>query len=638
MPAAPAELQRIVRKCLAKDPEDRYQSMKEVAIDLRDLRRQLDSGAIVAPAAAAATRPRMNRALVLAAGAVALAAVVSAAVYLSRRDTAAPPHDLQLSRVTQSGNVIDAAISPDGKYFAYVESQGGRQSLWYRQMSGTRALELVPPAPQGYWGVTFSRDATSIYYAIKSATEPLGALFEIPVLGGTPRRVLGGIDSKPGLSPDGSRLVYLRAGYPQDTISAVMVAAADGTGARALATVRAPDLFAPGFFASPSWSPDGTRIAATTRNGQKREAHLVLIDPASGAVTSMPGVYASANFAEWLPDGTGIVFSGTLKDGGVPTPGGQLLLQPYPSGAVRRITNDLVDYRTGHVTADGRSILAVGFDATLNLWTAPLANPSAIQKLPSLISDGRFGVAWSGDGQRIYFGGSSRDLRQISSIARDGSDRREFAHDNHASWPALSPDGSFIVFFGSHGGQFGVWRARLDGTDVRPLAPVSDAAYQNISPDGRWLYYTSAVTGVLSTWRVPTDGSAPPALVAAGLERAAVSPDGRMLAGIYSPVANGPQSLGILPSAGGAPVNVFPGMAAATGAGNFVWGLDGKSVLYTTVERSNIWRQRLSGGAPEKVTSYSDLTIFRFDLSRDGQLALARGTQTRDAVLISNFR
>jgi hypothetical protein len=56
------------------------------------------------------------------------------------------------------------------------------------------------------------------------------------------------------------------------------------------------------------------------------------------------------------------------------------------------------------------------------------------------------------------------------------------------------------------------------------------------------------------------------------------------------------------------------------------------------VERSNIWRQRLSGGAPEKVTSYSDLTIFRFDLSRNGDLALARGTQTRDAVLISNFR
>jgi hypothetical protein len=75
----------------------------------------------------------------------------------------------------------------------------------------------------------------------------------------------------------------------------------------------------------------------------------------------------------------------------------------------------------------------------------------------------------------------------------------------------------------------------------------------------------------------------------------------------------------------------------ATGSGSIAWDPAGTSVLYTNVERANIWRQRLSGGPPEKVTAYSDLSIFYFSVSRDGSLALARGTQTRDAVLITNF-
>jgi hypothetical protein len=352
----------------------------------------------------------------------------------------------------------------------------------------------------------------------------------------------------------------------------------------------------------------------------------------------MPGRYATATFVEWLPDGSGIVFVGTLKDGGVPVAGGQLLLQPYPSGPVRRLTNDFVDYRTAHVTADGRSILAVGFDATVSLYTAPLANPAAIQKLPTLIGDGRFGVDWSADGQRLFFGGTVRDRRQISSIARDGTDRREFAAEGHASWPTVAPDGSFITFFGTHGGQFALWRARLDGGDVRPLAADSDPSYETLSPDGKWLYYSSSTSGTDSTWRAPTDGSARPALVVSGLTRAAVSPDGTLLAGLYIPTSESPLALAILPAGGGAPLHVFPGFAPAAGTSSIAWDLDGTSVLYTTVERTNVWRQRLAGGPPGQITSYSELTIFRFALSRDGQLALARGTQMRDAVLMTNFR
>ncbi len=634
MPSAPSELQRIVRKCLAKDPDERYQSMKEVAIDLRDLRRQLESGAIALPAAAVPAR----RSSVVPIVVVALAVLAAAAVYwLTHRAAPAAGSQLQMTRITQSGNVIDAAISPDGKYFAYVESAEGRQGLWYRQMNGSRALELVPGGRVGFWGIAFSREGTSIYYALKSNVETQGTLFEIPVLGGTPRRVLSGIDSAANPSADGTRLVYLRVDYPTTGSSAVMVAAADGSGARALATVKAPDLFAPGFFAAASWSPDGAHIAATVRNGKTRDARLVTIDAVSGAVTDMPGRYRDATFTEWLPDGSGIVLTAQPLSAS-PGPGGQVMIQPYPSGEIRWITHDFSDYRVAHVTADGRSMLSVSFDATVAIWVAPFNDPGAAHKLPSVISDGRYGLAWSADGRRVYFGGATRDHRELWSMAPDGSDRQQLPVDGQSISPAPSPDGTFIAFFGDRSGEAGIWRAGPSGNDARLLAAVSDPSYLTMSPDGRWVYFTSSMSGVASTWRVPSAGGAP-AVVAPGLERAAVSPDGRFLAGVYAASPTAALALGILPVDGGPPVQAFPGFAQATASGSLAWTPDGQNVLYTNVERLNIWRQRLAGGAPEKITNYSDLMIFRFALSPDGrQLALARGTQQRDAVLISNFR
>jgi Tol biopolymer transport system component len=253
-----------------------------------------------------------------------------------------------------------------------------------------------------------------------------------------------------------------------------------------------------------------------------------------------------------------------------------------------------------------------------------------------VISDGRYGVTWSADGRRIYFGGAAREHREIWSMAPDGSDRQQLPVDGQSISPALSPDGAFIVFFGDRGGEAGVWRASSGGTDMRLLAAVSDPTY--LATDGRWVYFTSSMSGVASTWRVPSTGGAP-ALVMPHLERAAVSPDGRFLAGLYAATPSAPLALGIVPADGGPPAQAFPGFVQASASGSIAWTHDGQSVLYTNVERLNVWRQRLTGGAPEKITNYSDLMIFRFAVSPDGrQLALARGTQTRDAVLITNFR
>jgi eukaryotic-like serine/threonine-protein kinase len=637
LPAAPPELQRIVRKSLAKDPEDRYQSFKDLAIDLRDLRRQLDSG----PVAAAVEPARRSARALVGYGLIVLLAVAAggfAAWRMRHAESAGVSRPLEFEMLTSSGSVIDAAPSPDGKYLAYVDSSGGKQGLWLRQLGGTHAIELVPGAVVGFWGLTFSNDGTSLYYVIKATGDPDGTLYQIPVLGGTPRRVLSGIDSPVSFAPDGSRFAYLRVAHPAPGSSAVMVAAADGSGARPLVTRSAPDLIAPGFFAAPSWSRDGARIVVGVRNGTTRDARLVVIDATTGSTADLPERYGDVTFTYWLPDGSGFLFVARTPGTAAPGFGGQIYFQPYPSGAARRVTNDLVDYRVARVPADGASIVTIGFDASVGIWTAPLDNPAAARKLPTLRGDGLFGAVWTHDAQRILIGTYIRDSREIWSITPDGLDRREFITEGGALWPCPSPDGRFVAFYSSRRGQLGIWRAKPDGSEPRLVTATADPSYLNVSPDSQWIYFTSAKSGASSTWRAPADGG-DAVLVAPRLERGAVSPDGTLLAGAYAEMPSGRRSLGILPVDGGPPAHLFPDFAIPSGAGMIGWTPDGGSVLYTTVERNNIWRQRLTGGPPEKLTAYADLGIFRFDLSRDGrQLAMVRGTQMRDAFLIRNFR
>ena len=128
--------------------------------------------------------------------------------------------------------------------------------------------------------------------------------------------------------------------------NSIVIADVDGSNVRVLATKTPPELFAPGFFTTPSWSPDGLRIAAALRNRATRDAGLVTIDVADGAVHPIGERFGEATFTSWLPDGSGIVF--VAREFGMPGTGngGQLWLQPYPSGPVRRITSDVVDTAT----------------------------------------------------------------------------------------------------------------------------------------------------------------------------------------------------------------------------------------------------------------------------------------------------
>jgi eukaryotic-like serine/threonine-protein kinase len=634
VPSVPDGLEPIVRKCLAKDPAQRYGSMREVAADLREVRRKMnDTGVVEVP------RRQKSRNLLAAGLAVVLVAGVAAAWWMNRRFATATGASgrVSIERLTTTGTAIDAAISPDGRQLAWVESAGGLQGLRLRRLDQGQTIELVPAAVVGFWGISFTPDGSRIFYATKSAQSPAGRLFEVSVQGGPSTPVLDGIDSTTAFSRDGRRIAFYRAGFPEPGRTSLVTADVDGNNLHALLTVQAPEFFVPAFFAAPSWSPDSDHISAVIHNGSTGEAVLVTVHTQSGARQQFPRRFRDATFTSWLPDGSGILFVADQADEFREYPR-KVWHQPYPTGEPHRVTPDLLEYRNVSVRADGASFVSVGLDAAYSLWRIPLQSRSP-QRIASERYDGLLGVAPLPDGRTIVSSGE-RGNTQLALIEREGPGRKILTKEGTNLWPAVSAEGNTVAFVSNRDGQTGVWRMNVDGSGARRLAHLPRPAWLSITPDGRFVICASVgeAGSAVATWRISIDGGEP-TLIAPGIDRPAVSPDGKLLAGINVATGANRLTLVTMPLDGSAPARVLGTIAPATANGLMEWTADGNGILFSTVERTNVWLQPLSGEPPVRVTDLSSLDIVRGRRTPDGKsLIVARGSAQTDAYLVSNFR
>ena len=322
---------------------------------------------------------------------------------------------------------------------------------------------------------------------------------------------------------------------------------------------------------------------------------------------------------------------------GPPATAARSTFQPFPSGPLRHVTNDVVEYRNVSISEDGRSLVSVGFDTAVRLYEVPYAGGEE-RRIDGTRYDGASGVAWMPDSRRFVFGRPVQGQRTLWSAAADGSDPRQLTSEGTSAWPAVSADGRSLVFFGDRGEDSGIWRSDADGSNPRLLAKVVDAAAIVFAPDQRSVYFTSTTSGAPATYRLSIDGGEP-TVVAPLLERAGLSHDGRLLAGVYRENARAPLTIGVIDAQTGKPVHTFRDFTPASGSGAFGWAPDDKAIIYSTVERTNVWRRSLADGRETRVTNFTDLAILRFALSPDGRtLLLCRGTTLRDAFLISGFR
>ena len=258
--------------------------------------------------------------------------------------------------------------------------------------------------------------------------------------------------------------------------------------------------------------------------------------------------------------------------------------------------------------------------------------------------DGDNGLAWTPDGKIVYrtvFNGRY-DLWEMGA---DGSNPRRLTNNDASSisnFPSVSLRGGFIAFTRwSENNQANIWRMNMDGGNLKRLTEGERDFPSAISPDDRWVVFARVQGGKSVLMKVPSEGGPASQLTDYSSYSPSVSPDSKWIACIYSPGQNQPLSLAIVPFAGGQPAQVFPlpATAAAPTVAPLAWTPDGHAISFINSVNGvgNIWEQPVAGGPPKPVAHFTSDRIFWFDWSRDGRLALSRGTDSTDAVLIRNF-
>lgn len=661
-PDLPNELEHHILKLLEKDRDLRYQSAAELRADLKRLKRDTDSTQAVSTAGAGEStartaaymppKPASSRGTAIAEGArrhklgfgvIALMAalVLAAAAYgvyaLLHRPRAAPFQNMKIGKLTDSGKAFMAAISPDGKYVVHVVEDAGQESLWIRHIPTNSVTQIAPPANTQYSGLTFSPDGGYIYYTRQEKDHPgLGLLYQIPVLGGTPRLLITDVDSSISFSPDASQFAFRRDSSMKKT-SSVMIANADGSHERTVAEQPFPENFG----GAPSWSPDGKVIATMDFFGQKTGelGQFVALDVATGRKTQIAPFSRVGQVlgSSWLPDGSGLLITDNGPSNNWTT---QIGFVSYPAGEYRPVTNDLNRYADAITTTrDGRALVTVVTASSNNIWIMP-ASGMAAQAVQ--ISSGQAEAAnldWAADGRILAATKSSQGF-EFNLRNRDGSGKTNVLEDPAPSFdPSVCGDGRHIVFVSvrSQNGKT-IWRMDTSGGNLKEIS--SGPANQNprCSPDGQWVVY-QALNDNGNIWKVPIDGGTATTLSPRTGYSPALSMDGKMIAfgTVEGTVPNFRTLWLIVPSSGGDPLYTVTADVRATQRLRFT--PDGKSLAYVVSERgvSNIWTMPLTGGAPKQLTDFKTDLIFDFAWSHDGKfLALSRGEISRDVVLLTD--
>jgi serine/threonine protein kinase len=651
------EFVHVINRALEKEADDRYQSINDLLIDLRRLKRDsdkvsrasLDGISSTASGQRTIARERSKSASpyhriiwpIVALAGVAAVIVLLVLKYTGSEQPAPQSQQMQITRVTYSGKAKEAAVSPDGNYIVYIQTDKGKESLWLRQVATNSNIEILDPREVKLSGLKFSPDGNYVYYITERAEGSVrNILSKIPVLGGNPVKVLEDVPTPITFSPDGERFAFVRYDWQKNS-SSLVIANKDGSGQRTLAEKKFPGFF--GRFGA-AWSPDGKVIACEEVVPDRFDpSAIIAVSVDDGSISRIGSLlWGAMGGLHWLNDGSGLIFPVAVRSTGYFY---QVWYASYPNGTARRITNDLNNYLYVSLTADSRTLITVQSEWLSNLWTAPFENLGNARQISSGKYDGYFGVSWTPDGRIVH---GSRDFN-IWLMEADGSNPRLLTMDEPNNWrPMATPDGRYIVFcsWREGGGTEGVnvWRMDMDGGNLKCMVSNVTLGYPSCSPDGKWIAFHSWISGgdLVTLHRVSIDGGEPIQLNDDWCAYPAISPDGTMIACYYRVDFSQPEGMiALIPSEGGDTIKTFEVSPDHVKMPGIRWLADGSAVTYVTwsAGASNIWSQPIDGSPPIQLTQFTSKRIFAFDWSHDGKhLVCARGDYEDDVVMIKNFR
>ena len=663
-PLLPPQLDEVVSKCLEKDRDLRCQSAAELRADLKRIKRgsSASSGGTArtpSPASSSVPVPASASSQVLAASASAptvaanqhrslhrrlmLSLIIAAVVIgialglyktLSPSKPAINPLNMQITKLTESGAAGSGAISPDGRYLAYIR-RGEQSSLWMKQVATGSEAQVVAPGPGHFvFRPTFSPDGNYIYYEHSDPqNEDEIVLYSVPSLGGTPQRILSDVHTAVSFSPDGKQLVFLRHD-PGEKNSELVFTNSDGSNRRAV--TEAPDLAIAG--STIAWSADGKWIAVCEYTLASTNLSTVLVLDSSGrAVKSFP-LQLLVDGIAWLPDSSGIFLQTRSRESNFHR---QIKFQPYPSGALQNVTNDLNEYQDVTVTADGKSLATVQEQSSYAVYVgaAPSKWPANITVSSTPVTTGQTEggwLAWTQDGKLLF---DDNDFHVFKANS-DGTSRVRVPDRDTSAAELISCGPDALVYATLHNNNLNLFRMASASGEAKQLTSERDAESPVCTRDGKTLYYNDNLDTLLK--RVSTTGGTPEVVAKNVVRGASLSPDDKRLA-FFQILGQGTArkaQIVVQDVDGGNKIEISSeGVLQRPD-----WAPDGRALILDkrTGAGANLFYQPLDGSKPTQLTHFTTepLSVSAYAISFDGkQIAITRAkVNDSDLVMFSNFR
>jgi len=642
----PSAIRRLLRRCLQKDARRRLHDIADARIELEEAMSTADEHAPVRTA-----RPWYRLAIsALALGiAAALVLLWAARDRFGRREAEPPPPDIRAIRLTDLPGLEESpAISPDGKSVAFTAGISGKRQVFVRLMAGGAPLQVTRDAVD-HECPRWSPDSSSILYfspAVSGAVQ--GSLWEIPALGGVPRRVVNSLGCA-DLNPRDGRLALFRLGK-----EGIQLVTAPTDDSRFDMVAQ----FAPTtYYLYPRWSPDGKWIAF--QRGDSIRFDIFVAPTTGGQPRQLTHDNDMMSGFAWLPDSTGIVYSsnrgGTMPY--LPTLG--LWQVTLRNGRVRRVTSGEESYLSPDISKSG-ALLASRMRLQSDIWKFPVAG------LP--IENVRHGVrvtrqtgqvltpTASPEDKEVAFLSDSSGHANLWIVNTETSALRQITYERDPNVavgvPLWSPDGRTIAFVYSRGNQgltFGVWLVDPDGSNLRNVAnPGLGPAW---SADGRWVYYSTwsgPTTTDVALKKVPVDGGSAVTLRTERLRNVIGLHGTTLYYAVERPLVDGTPEIEIRASTPeDAPSRL---LAHIPGARVPRWQIcnpslspDGKWLAQALTDgfTTNLWALSTTTGEWRQITDFGDRATFiarRVSWSSDGRSILAAVAEgDSDIVLLEGL-
>jgi len=614
-PMTPPALDHAIRRCLAKDPEERWQTARDVALELKWIAEAGSQSSAATP-----VKDRRNSEwLTMAALVVTAAAAVTLGVLYARRPATDAPvarayiKPMVNSSFIFSGTAAGFALSPDGRLLAYVASTpDGKSVLWLRPIDFLQAQPL--PGTEGATYPFWSPDSRFIAFFAG------GKLKKIESSGGPPFTICDASDGRGGTwNRDGDILLTPAVNSTLFRVSSsggplIPVTTLDPS--KNETTHRWPYFLPDGrhflYFTGSVFSPRETLTNSVLLGSLDSKESKLLLHSHTNAI------YASGH----------ILFMRQFT----------LMAQPFDTTSLQ-LTGDAVPI--ADPVQEGRSVAKGVFSASENgLLTYVEGASGADRQLEWFDRDGKemgavpgadayAGVRISPDGKRLayYLDSAGYDIWSFD-IARGLKTALSFGSGSGQGnlYPVWSPDGRRIIYTSYRNGKYGLYLKASDGSGTEePLLETVDRIRfpTDWSPDGKFLTYIEGAQGGWAIWMLPLDGERKPFLLHKSqfAEReASFSPDGKWVS--YCSNESGDYKVYVVP---------FPGpggkwQVSPTGGCGPRWRRDGKEIFYLSSDNKMMATEVKASGSSFEVGATHALfgtrpygVFGRFDVSADGQ-------------------